>query len=101
MISIRKSAMQQMLSSTRNLHEPILSAVAAIKHDSNNELWSHYIDHHRVIPNVRITEPSHMYLNFHVGEYPTSRSFRALAVEVSATWLCKHELGSSGCNVST
>jgi hypothetical protein len=64
-----------------------LSSVPAIKCNGGSAQWNHYIDHHRLTPNVRITQPSNLYLIFHVFEYPTVDTLRSLAVEVSATWL--------------
>jgi hypothetical protein len=76
-----------------------LSSVPAVKYNVDNSgSWNHYIDHHRLIPNVRITKPSNLYLIFHVYEY--SATDRALSVEVSAVWLCKHDMGSDKCSVS-
>jgi hypothetical protein len=65
-----------------------LSIVPAVKCNGGNGQWSHYTDHRHLIPNVRITEPtgSHLFLNFHVNEYPTTQTSRSLAIEVSASW---------------
>ena len=63
-----------------------LSMVPAVKCNGGNNQWSHYIDHRHLTPNVRITQPSHLYLNFHVAEYPTTQTSRSLAIEVSASW---------------
>jgi hypothetical protein len=63
-----------------------LLMVPAVKCNGGNNQWSHYIDYRQVIPNVRITQPSHLYLNFHVAEYPTAQTSRSLGIEVSASW---------------
>jgi len=63
-----------------------LSVVPAVKCNGGNAQWSHYIDHRHLLPNVRIVQPSHLYLDFHVVEYPTTLTDRYLAVEVSASW---------------
>jgi hypothetical protein len=63
-----------------------LSMVPAIKCNGGSSQLSHYIDHRHLTPNVRITQPSHLYLNFHVVEYPTAQTSRSLAIEVSASW---------------
>jgi hypothetical protein len=63
-----------------------LSMVPAVKCNSGNNQWSHYIDHRHLIPNVSITQPSRLYLNFHVYEYPTLQTSRSLFIEVSASW---------------
>jgi hypothetical protein len=63
-----------------------LSMVPAVKCNGGNSQWSHYIDHRHLMPNVRITQPSHLYLNFHVSEYPTAQTSRSLAIETSASW---------------
>jgi hypothetical protein len=63
-----------------------LSMVPGVKCNGGNSQWSHYIDHRHLIPNVRITQPSYLYLIFHVAEYPTTQTSRALYIEVSASW---------------
>ena len=63
-----------------------LLMVPAVKCNGGNSQWSHYIDYRQLVPNVRITQPSHLYLNFHVAEYPTAQTSRSLAIEVSASW---------------
>ena len=63
-----------------------LSVVPAVKCNGGSAQWSHYIDHNHLFPNVRIVDPSSLYLNFHVAEYPTAQTLRYLAIEVSASW---------------
>jgi hypothetical protein len=64
-----------------------LSSVPAIKYNGGTAQWSHYVDHLRLTPNLRIMQPSNLYLAFHVYEYPTTDTVRCLAVQASATWL--------------
>jgi hypothetical protein len=63
-----------------------LSTAPAVKCNGGNARWSHYVDHHHLLPDVRIVQPSNLYLNFHVAEYPTIKTLRCLVIEVSATW---------------
>jgi hypothetical protein len=63
-----------------------LSMVPAVKCNAGTSQWSHYVDDRHLIPNVRITQPSRLYLNFHVHEYSTPLTLRSLVIEVSASW---------------
>ena len=63
-----------------------LSTNLAIKANGGGEQWSHYVDNQHITPGVRVIEESHLYVVFNVCEYPTVRTVRSLAVEVSATW---------------
>ena len=63
-----------------------LSTAPAVKCNGGNAQWSHYIDHHHLLPDVRIVQQSNLYLNFHVAEYPTAKTHRCLVIEVSASW---------------
>ncbi|KIJ40828.1 hypothetical protein M422DRAFT_256270 [Sphaerobolus stellatus SS14] len=63
-----------------------LSTTLAIKGNGGGEQWSHYVDNQHITPNVRVYDGSHLYLVFHVCEYPTAEMARSLSVEVSATW---------------
>jgi DNA segregation ATPase FtsK/SpoIIIE-like protein len=63
-----------------------LSTAPAVKCNGGNAQWSHYIDHHHLLPDVRIVQQSNLYLNFHVAEYPTAKTLRCLVIEVSASW---------------
>jgi flagellar biosynthesis GTPase FlhF len=63
-----------------------LSTTLAIKSNGGGEQWSHYIDNQHVTPNVRVVDDCHLYVIFHVNEYPTVHTVRSLAVKVSATW---------------
>ncbi|KXN88105.1 hypothetical protein AN958_07564 [Leucoagaricus sp. SymC.cos] len=82
-----------------------LVSVPAFKNTAGSEGgWSHYLDHQKVYPNVRIEEGSyaavaagvnthgqahddcHVYLFFHVYEYPSAEALRSLSVDISATW---------------
>ncbi|KAF8973509.1 hypothetical protein BDZ97DRAFT_1775501, partial [Flammula alnicola] len=63
-----------------------LSTTLAVKCNGEGEQWSHYIDNQHITPNVRVVDESHLYVVFHVCEYPTARTVRSLSVEVSATW---------------
>ena len=65
----------------------LVSSVPAIKRNGGSAQWSHYIDHHRLTPNIRVMQPSNLYFAFHVYEYPTPQTSRYIAVEASATWL--------------
>ena len=73
----------RMVDSTKAL---CLSSAPAIKCNGGNFQWSHYIDHRRLLPNVQVVDSVNLYLNFHVFEYPSTRTRRYLAIEVSATW---------------
>ncbi|XP_006462607.1 hypothetical protein AGABI2DRAFT_119457 [Agaricus bisporus var. bisporus H97] len=60
--------------------------------------WSHYLDHQKIYPNVRIGQDFHAHINggahdeihaylfFHVYEYPGDETLRSISVDVSATW---------------
>jgi hypothetical protein len=95
-----------------------LLSVPAFKNAGGNGAWSHYLDHQKVYPNVRIeeaesysaatahthghghghagdhaghahTQPAdgcHVYLFFHVYEYPSADALRSLSIDVSAAW---------------
>ena len=63
-----------------------LSTTLAVKCNGGGDHWSHYVDSQRINPNVRIVDDCHLYVVFHVCEYPTMRTLRSLSVEVSATW---------------
>ncbi|KIM78294.1 hypothetical protein PILCRDRAFT_90686 [Piloderma croceum F 1598] len=63
-----------------------LSTAPAVKCNGGNAQWSHYVDHHHLLPDVRIVQPSNLYLNFHVAEYPTTKTLQCLVIEVSASW---------------
>jgi hypothetical protein len=61
-----------------------LSTTLAMKSSGSSGQWSHYLD---ITPNVRVTsKESHLYVVFHVNEYPTALTVRSLSVKVSATW---------------
>jgi len=64
-----------------------LSSSPAIKCNGGGVQWSHYLDHQWLTPNIRLTQNTNLYLNFHVYEYPTERTARSLSIEVSAKWL--------------
>lgn len=64
-----------------------LSSTPAIKCNGGGVQWSHYLDHRWLTPNIRLTQNTNLYLNFHVYEYPTERTARTLSIEVSAKWL--------------
>jgi len=49
----------------------LISSVPAIKRNGGTAQWSHYIDHHRLTPNIRVTHPSKLYFAFHAREYAT------------------------------
>ncbi|KAG1890912.1 hypothetical protein F4604DRAFT_380848 [Suillus subluteus] len=70
-----------------------LSSVLAIKKNDLQGQWNHFVDHQQIILDVRIVQRSHLYLQFHVSEYPTSVILRSLSVDVSATWLDDQEGG--------
>ncbi|KAG1863585.1 hypothetical protein DFJ58DRAFT_214303 [Suillus subalutaceus] len=70
-----------------------LSSVLAIKKNDLQGQWNHFVDHQQIILDVRIVQRSHLYLQFHVSEYPTSVILRSLSVDVSATWLNDQEGG--------
>lgn len=81
-----------------------LASVPAFKNAGGAGDWSHYLDHQKVYPNVRIGEDLsyaahaqahtlgahhdavHVYLFFHVYEYPGEDALRSISVDVSATW---------------
>ncbi|KAJ7483354.1 hypothetical protein FB451DRAFT_1364313 [Mycena latifolia] len=63
-----------------------LATTLAIKCNGGAEQWSHFLDVQDVAPNVRVRAGAQPYVVFHVAEYPTARTMRSLAVEVSATW---------------
>lgn len=63
-----------------------LSTTLAIKSNGGAGQWSHYIDNQYITPNVRVVDKCHLYVVFHVNEYPTVQTIRSLAVKVSATW---------------
>ncbi|KAF5361080.1 hypothetical protein D9756_004870 [Leucocoprinus leucothites] len=78
-----------------------LASVPAFKNGAVGGGWSHYLDHQKVYPNVRVEdgethahthvnlraqEECHAYLFFHVYEYPEADALRSLSVDVSATW---------------
>lgn len=82
-----------------------LSSVLGIKNNGNGPQWSHYIDHQRLYPNIRLpgtpeaadgadaesqtnsADHPGLYLTFQVSEYPTCQTLRTLAVEVASTWV--------------
>jgi len=64
-----------------------LSSAPAIKCNGGGAQWSHYLDQHWITPNIRLTQNTNLYLNFHVYEYPTEKTARCLSIEVAATWL--------------
>ncbi|KIK46472.1 hypothetical protein CY34DRAFT_9619 [Suillus luteus UH-Slu-Lm8-n1] len=68
-----------------------LSSVLAIKRNDLQGQWNHFVDCQQIILDVRIVQSSHLYLQFHVSEYPTSVMLRSLSVDVSATWLDDQE----------
>lgn len=63
-----------------------LSTTLAVKSNGGCDQWSHYIDNQYITPNVRVIDDCHLYVVFHVNEYPTAHTIRSLAVKVSATW---------------
>ncbi|KAF9062599.1 hypothetical protein BDP27DRAFT_1336384 [Rhodocollybia butyracea] len=64
-----------------------LSTTLAMKSSGSTGQWSHYLDNQHITPNVRVTsKESHLYVVFHVNEYPTALTVRSLSVKVSATW---------------
>ncbi|KAJ7325808.1 hypothetical protein DFH08DRAFT_1027772 [Mycena albidolilacea] len=63
-----------------------LATALAEKSNGGGEGWSHFLDVQHLAPNVRVTDGVQPYVMFHVAEYPTARTVRSLAVEVSATW---------------
>ena len=63
-----------------------LSTTLAIKCNGGSDQWSHYVDTQQIAPNVRVADKCHLYVVFHVSEYPTLRTVRSLSIEVSATW---------------
>ncbi|KAJ7483353.1 hypothetical protein FB451DRAFT_1555345 [Mycena latifolia] len=63
-----------------------LATALAVKCNGGGEQWSHFLDVQHVAPNVRVRAGAQPYVVFHVAEYPTVRTARSLAVEVSATW---------------
>lgn len=63
-----------------------LSTTLAVKGNGGGEQWSHYVDNQHITPNVRVHNESQLYVVFHVCEYPTVKTIRSLAIEVSATW---------------
>jgi len=63
-----------------------LSTTLAIKCNGSGEHWNHYIDNQHITPNVRVVDDCHLYVVFHVNEYPTVQTVRSLSVKVSATW---------------
>jgi hypothetical protein len=68
-----------------------LSSVLAIKKNDLQGQWNHFVDRQHIILDVRIVQSSHLYLQFHVSEYPTPVILRSLSVDVSATWLDDQE----------
>jgi hypothetical protein len=65
----------------------LISSVPAIKRNGGTAQWSHYIDHQRLTPNIRVMQSSKLYFSFHAYEYATPQTSRYVAVEASATWL--------------
>ena len=63
-----------------------ISVASAVKCNGGSAQWSHYVDHNHLLPNIRIVDPSGLYLNISVAEYPTAQTLRYLGVEVSASW---------------
>ncbi|KAG1723570.1 hypothetical protein EDB19DRAFT_350301 [Suillus lakei] len=68
-----------------------LSSVLAIKKNDLQGQWNHFVDRQQITLDVRLVADSHMYLQFHVSEYPTALMLRSLSVDVSATWLDDQE----------
>lgn len=78
----------------------MLASVPAFKNAGAAGAWSHYLDHQKIFPNVKIGddlsyaahaqgghhETCHVYLFFHVYEYPGAEALRSISVDVSATW---------------
>ncbi|KAF9454869.1 hypothetical protein P691DRAFT_204060 [Macrolepiota fuliginosa MF-IS2] len=83
-----------------------LASVPAFKNAGSAGAWSHYLDHQKIHPNVRLGDNSsyaahahgglhdacHAYLFFHVYEYPGADVLRSISIDVSATWNDGEEL---------
>jgi len=63
-----------------------LSSVPAIKENGQTNQWDYYIDQQQLLPYVRITEDSRLYLQLQVTEAPSPLMLRSLVVDVSAAW---------------
>jgi len=63
-----------------------LLSVPAVKENGQTSQWDHYIDQQQILPYVRITEDSRLYLQLQVTEAPSPHMLRSLVVDVSAAW---------------
>jgi len=62
-----------------------------VNFNGRGEQWNHYADSQQITPNVRVIDECHLYVVFHVYNYPQN-TVQTLSVEASATWQ-KEEVG--------